>query len=348
MLKKEKIMKNKIVTFGEIMMRLNPQGYLRILQSTNFEVSFAGGEANVAVSLANFGEHVSFVSKVPKHELGQSSVNALRNFGVNIDDVVRGGDRLGSYYVEKGASQRASKVIYDRKYSAISLAKKDDFNWDKIFEGATWFHFTGITPALGGELPEICLEACKKAKEKGITVSCDINYRSKLWDRKEANKVMSTLMPYVDVCIGNESDAKDVFNLQAGDSNVEQGKLNQDGYIDVAKQLAKKFDIKTVAFTLRGSISASINTWAAMLYTNGKAFFSPNYKIQIIDRVGGGDSFSAGLIYSLFNDYENQKAIDFAVAASCLKHTIEHDFNLVSLEEVNSLVDGNTSGRVVR
>lgn len=341
-------MNKKIVTFGEIMMRLNPQGYLRFLQANNFEVSFAGGEANVAVSLSNFGENVSFVTKVPKHEIGQASINVLRNFGVDIDDVVRGGERLGTYFVEKGASQRASKVIYDRKYSAISLAKADDFDWDKIFDGASWFHFTGITPALGGAMPAICLEACQKAKEKGITISCDINYRSKLWSREDANQVMSTLMPYVDVCIGNEADAKDVFNLQAGDSNVEKGELNKDGYIDVAKQLSEKFNIDTVAFTLRGSLSASVNTWAAMLYKNNKAYFSPNYTIQIVDRVGGGDSFSGGLIYSLFNNKEEQDAINFAVAASCLKHTIEHDFNLVSVEEIESLAGGNASGRVVR
>lgn len=341
-------MSNKIVTFGEIMMRLNPQGYLRFLQANNFEVSFAGGEANVAVSLANFGENVSFVTKLPKHEIGQAAVNSLRNYGVDISDITRGGDRVGSYFVEKGASQRASKVIYDRKYSAVSLATKSDFDWDEIFAGATWFHFTGITPALGGELPEICLEACKKAKEKGITISCDINYRSKLWSRDEANKVMSTLMPYVDVCIGNEADAKDVFNLQAGNTDVEKGELNKDGYIDVAKQLSEKFDIKTVAFTLRGSLSASVNTWAAMLYVDNKAYFSPNYTIQIVDRVGGGDSFSAGLIYSLFNNFKSQDAINFAVATSCLKHTIEHDYNLVSLDEVKSLAAGNASGRVVR
>ncbi len=341
-------MSNKIVTFGEIMMRLNPPGYLRFLQTNNFEISFAGGEANVAVSLANFGENTSFVTKVPEHEIGQASINVLRNFGVDTKDIVRGGERLGSYFVEKGASQRASKVIYDRKYSAISLAKKEDFDWDKIFEDASWFHFTGITPALGEEVAQICLIACQKAKEKGITISCDINYRSKLWSKAEANKVMSTLMPYVDVCIGNEADAKDVFNLQAGNTNIEKGELNTDGYIDVAKQLSQMFDIKTVAFTLRGSLSASVNTWAAMLYTNNSAYFSPSYTIQIVDRVGGGDSFSAGLIYSLFNNYEEQKAINFAVAASCLKHTIEHDFNLVSKDEVNSLAAGNASGRVVR
>ncbi len=341
-------MKNKIVSFGEIMMRLNPQGYLRFLQANNFDVSFAGGEANVAVSLANYGENVSFVTKVPQHEIGQASINVLRNFGVDISDVIRGGERLGTYFVEKGASQRASKVIYDRKYSAISLAKKSDFDWDKIFEDTSWFHFTGITPALGGEMPSICLEACKKAKEKGITISCDINYRSKLWSREDANKVMSTLMPYVDVCIGNEADAKDVFNLYPEKTNVDKGELNTDAYVDVARKLCEKFDIDTVAFTLRGSLSASVNTWAAMLYMNKKAYFSPNFTIQIVDRVGGGDSFSAALIYSLFNKYKAQDAINFAVAASCLKHTIEHDFNLVSLDEVESLAAGNGSGRVVR
>ncbi|MGD1821872.1 MAG: PfkB family carbohydrate kinase, partial [Pleomorphochaeta sp.] len=314
-------MENKIVTFGEIMMRLNPQGFLRFLQATNYDVSFAGGEANVAVSLANFGENVSFVTKVPNHEIGQASINVLRNFGVDVSDITRGGDRLGTYFVEKGASQRASKVIYDRKYSAISLAKTNDFDWDKIFKGASWFHFTGITPALGGDMPSICLEACKNAKEKGIKISCDINYRSKLWSREEANTVMYTLMPYVDVCIGNEADAKDVFNLQAGDSDIEKGELSKDGYIDVAKQLSEKFNINTVAFTLRGSLSASVNTWAAMLYKDNKAYFSPSYTIQIVDRVGGGDSFSGGLVYSLFNNYEEQDAINFAVAASCLKHT---------------------------
>jgi 2-dehydro-3-deoxygluconokinase len=341
-------MNKKIVTFGEIMMRLNPQGYLRFLQATNYDVSFAGGEANVAVSLARFGEDVSFVTKVPKHEIGQASINVLRNYGVDVSDVCYGGERLGSYFVEKGASQRASKVIYDRKYSAISLADPSDFDWDKIFDGATWFHFTGITPALGGNMPSICLEACKKAKEKGITISCDINYRSKLWSREDANKVMSQLMPYVDVCIGNEADAKDVFNLEASGSDINKGELNNDGYIDVAKQLSEKFNIPTVAFTLRGSISASVNTWGAMLYTNKSAYFSPNYTIQIVDRVGGGDSFSGGLVYSLVNNYDPQEAINFAVAASCLKHTIEHDFNLVSIEEVKSLAAGNASGRVVR
>ncbi len=341
-------MVNKIVTFGEIMMRLNPQGYLRFLQTTNYDVSFAGGEANVAVSLANFGENVSFVSKVPNHEIGDSCVNSLRYYGVDISDITRGGERLGAYFVEKGASQRASKVIYDRKYSAVSLATANDFDWDKIFNGATWFHFTGITPALGGNLPKICLEACKRAKEKGIKISCDINYRGKLWSREDANKVMSTLMPYVDVCIGNEADASDVFALKAENSDIEKGELNKAGYIGVAKQLSEKFNIATVAFTLRGSLSASINTWAAMLYVDSKAYFSPQYTIQIVDRVGGGDSFSGGLVYSLINEYDEQEAINFAVAASCLKHTIEHDFNLVSLDEVKSLVAGNASGRVVR
>ena len=337
-----------IVTFGEIMMRLNPEGYVRFVQSEKFEASYAGGEANVAVSLANFGMDASFVSKVPAHEIGQCAVNELRRYGVNTDLMVRGGDRLGLYFVEKGASQRASKVIYDRAGSAIAKASTSDFDWKKIFDGADWFHFTGITPALGGELPEICLEACKAAKELGVKISCDLNYRKKLWSRETAGEVMSKLMPYVDVCISNEEDAKDVFGIEAEDTDLNAGKVNHDGYISVARQLAERFGFEKVAITLRGSISASDNQWAAMLYSNGEAFFSPTYNVHIVDRVGGGDSFGAGLIYSLLSNYDEQRAVNFAVAASCLKHSIEHDFNLVSVSEVESLAGGNASGRVQR
>ena len=338
----------KIITFGEIMMRLNPEGYVRFVQSEKFEASYAGGEANVAVSLANFGMDASFVSKVPAHEIGQCAVNELRRYGVNTDLMVRGGDRLGLYFVEKGASQRASKVIYDRAGSAIAKASASDFDWKKIFDGADWFHFTGITPALGGELPEICLEACKAAKELGVKISCDLNYRKKLWSRETAGQVMAQLMPYVNVCIANEEDAKDVFGIEAEDTDLNAGKVNHDGYISVARQLAERFGFDKVAITLRGSISASDNQWAAMLYSNGKACFSPTYNVHIVDRVGGGDSFGAGLIYSLLSDYDDQRAVNFAVAASCLKHSIEHDFNLVSVAEVESLAGGNASGRVQR
>lgn len=338
----------KVITFGEIMMRLNPEGYRRFVQCDSFEASYAGGEANVAVSLAAYGLDSAYVTKVPAHEIGQCAVNELRRYGVDTSLIVRGGERLGIYFVEKGASQRASKVIYDRANSAIALAKPGDFNWNEIFSGADWFHFTGITPALGGDMPQMCLEACQTAKAMGIKISCDLNYRKKLWTREQANECMSRLMPYVDVCIANEEDAKDVFGIEAADTDIDSGKLSRDGYISVARQLTEKFGFDKVAITLRGSISASDNDWSGMLYSDGKAYFSPTYHVHIVDRVGGGDSFGGGLIYSLINGYDGQKAIDFAVAASCLKHSIEHDFNLVSVAEVENLAAGNASGRVQR
>lgn len=338
----------RIVTFGEIMMRLNPEGYGRFVQADKFEASYAGGEANVAVSLANYGNDAAFCTKVPAHEIGQCAVNALRHFGVDTSAMVRGGPRLGVYFVEKGASQRGGKVIYDRANSAIALAKREDFDWNAILDGADWFHWTGITPALGGELPEIVLDALKKCREKGITVSCDLNYRGKLWTREKAGEVMSRLIPYVDVCIGNEEDAADVFGIHAADSDVSTGRLNQEGYISVAKQICKRFGCKKVAITLRGSLSASDNNWAGMLYDGEKAYFSKNYLIHIVDRVGGGDSFGGGLIHALLKEWQPQQVIEFAAAASCLKQTIEHDFNLVSEAEALTLAGGNASGRVQR
>lgn len=341
-------MSKRIVTFGEIMLRLNPEGYLRFLQADKYEVTFGGGEANVAVSLANYGMEASFVTKLPSHEIGQCAVNELRRYGVDTSRIVRGGPRVGIYYAEKGASQRPSKVIYDRAGSSISLAESSDFNWDEIFDGADWFHFTGITPALGGELPKICLEACKAAHDRAIVVSCDLNYRKKLWTREQANECMSKLVPYVDVCISNEEDAKDVFGIEAENTDIDAGKLNHEGYISVARQISDRFGCKYVAITLRSSISANDNDWAGMLYTEGNAYFSKQYHMHIVDRVGGGDSFGGGLIYSILSGYEPQKAIDFAVAASCLKHSIEHDFNLCTVAEVESLAGGNASGRVQR
>lgn len=338
----------RVITFGEIMMRLNPEGYQRFVQADRLEVSYAGGECNVAVSLANYGVEAAFVTKVPAHEIGQSAINALRRYGVDTEYMLRGGERLGVYYCEKGASQRPSKVIYDRKNSAIAQAQPGDFDWDRIFDGTDWFHWTGITPALGGRLPEICLEACKAAKAKGLTVSCDLNFRKKLWSSSRANEVMSTLMPYVDVCIANEEDAKDVFGIAAENTDIDSGKLDHQGYISVAEQLCRRFGFKKVAITLRGSLSANDNDWAAMLYENGEAVFSPSYRVHIVDRVGGGDSFGGGLIYALLSGKSNQDAINFAVAASCLKHSIEHDFNLVSVAEVETLAAGNASGRVQR
>ena len=341
---------SRVITFGKVMLRLNPEGYLRIVQAERLEMNLAGGEANVAVSLANYGAEASFVTKVPSHEIGDYVIREMRRNGVDTKDIVRGGNRLGVFYVEKGASQRASKVIYDRANSAIAEAKSEEFDWETIFVGADWFHFTGITPALSKNMADACLDACKKAKEMGLTVSCDLNYRSKLWSREEAGKVMSELVKYVDVCIANEEDAADVFGIHAAHTDIHGGKLDYDAYIDVARQLATRFDFKKVAITLRGSISASRNTWAGMLYdaATDKAEFSREYDIQIVDRVGGGDSFGGALIYSLTEKYDDERAIQFAVAASCLKHTIEHDFNLVSVKEVEALAGGNGSGRVQR
>jgi len=275
-------------------------------------------------------------------------VNALRKFGVDTNSILRGGPRLGIYFVEKGASQRGSKVIYDRAGSSVALAKREEFDWDKILDGADWFHFTGITPALGGEMPEVCLDAVKKAKEKGITVSCDLNYRGKLWSREKAGEVMGKLMPYVDVCIANEEDAKDVFGIEAKNTDINSGKLDREGYVSVAEQLKARFGFKYVAITLRGSISASDNNWSGMLYDGENAYFAKNYLIHIVDRVGGGDSFGGGLIHGMLNGWDNQKVIEFAVAASCLKQTIEFDFNHASESEVLALAGGSGSGRVQR
>jgi 2-dehydro-3-deoxygluconokinase len=337
----------KAVCFGEIMLRLNPKGYFRLLQGGELETSFAGGEANVAVSLAQYGVNALFVSKVPEHDIGQCAINAIRRYGVDTRFVLRGGQRLGLYFVEKGASQRASKVIYDRSNSAVAEAAAEEYDWDTILDKADWFHFTGITPALSDNAAEACLQAVTAAKKQGITVSCDLNYRKKLWSREKAGQVMAGLMRHVDVCIANEEDAADVFGINAGNSDIQSGSLDKDGYLAAAKTIQKRFGCKKVAITLRGSISASDNTWSGMLY-DGDAYFAPEYKVHIVDRVGGGDSFGGGLIYALMHGYDGKKAIDFAVAASCLKHTIEQDFNLVSVAEVAALADGNASGRVQR
>ena len=340
----------KIVTFGEIMMRLNPEGYTRFVQAERFEASYAGGEANVAVSLANFGLDAAFVTKLPANPLGEAARNAVRRFGVETKDIVWGGPRLGVYFVEKGASQRASKVVYDRAGSSIALARRGDFDWAKILKGVRWFHFTGITPALGGDLPAICLDALKWCRAHRITVSCDLNYRGKLWTKAEAGACMEKLVPYVDVLIANEADAADVFGIVGKGSDVERGRLDKAGYVSVAEQLIARFGCKKVAITLRTSLSAFDNHWAGMLYDAKakKAVFSTEYKLHIVDRVGGGDSFGGGLIYALATGRGPQASIDFAVAASALKHSIEHDFNLVSVAEVEALAAGNGTGRVQR
>lgn len=331
------------------MLRLSPEGYLRFPQANKFDAVYGGGEANVTVSLSNYGDSAAYVTAVPANEIGQNAVNALRQYGVDTSMILRQGPRLGIYFCERGASQRGSKVVYDRAGSSVAVSRRADYDWEKILDGATWFHFTGITPALGGELPEICEDALKVCREKGITVSCDLNYRGKLWTREKAGEVMSRLMPYVNICIANEEDAKDVFGIAAENTDINSGKLDREGYISVARQLVERFGFTHVAITLRGSISASDNNWSGMLYDGAKAYFAKNYLIHIVDRVGGGDSFGGGLIHAM-NKWpdDNQQIIEYAVAASCLKQTIEGDFNLASEKEVLALAGGNASGRVQR
>jgi 2-dehydro-3-deoxygluconokinase len=338
----------KVITFGEIMLRLAPEGYGRFVQASSFGALYGGGEANVAVSLANFGVDAAFVTKLPKHEIGQAAVNALRQFGVDTSKIVRGGGRVGIYFLEKGASQRPSKVIYDRAHSAIAEASPSDFDWDAVFQGASWFHFTGITPALGDSAAAITLEAAKTAKAKGLTVSCDLNYRKNLWSREKAGEVMGAIVPFVDICIANEEDAADVFGIRAENTDVGSGALSHDGYRKVAKTLADRFGFKQTAVTLRESLSANDNNWAAMLYDGKEFLFSKKYAVHIVDRVGGGDSFGAGLIYGSLQGWPSRETLEFAAAASCLKHSVEGDFNMVSVDEVKKLAAGDASGRVQR
>ena len=341
---------SRIVTFGEMMLRLQPYNYERFVQCDRVAFTFGGGEANVAVSLANYGLDAAFVTKLPAHAIGQAAVNSLRRYGVDTSLIVRGGDRIGIYFNEKGASQRGSVCIYDRAHSAIQEASPADFDWDRIFEGADWFHFTGITPALGPNVVEICKDACKAAKARGVTISCDLNYRGKLWTRAQAREAMTELCQYVDVCISNEEDAKDVFGIEAEATDIYGGSLNHEGYKSVARQLADKFGFEMVAITLRESHSAFDNGWSAMLYNVAKDeyCFSKKYDLHIIDRVGGGDSFGGGLIYSLLTGKSTQEAVDFAVAASALKHSIEGDYNMVTVSEIEKLAGGDGSGRIQR
>lgn len=344
-------MKKKVVTFGEIMLRLSPPNFERFVQSNSFNVSFGGAEANVAVSLANYGIESSFVTKLPENEIGQAAIDNLRRFGVGTSHIVRGGKRIAIFYLETGASQRPSKVIYDRENSSISEATKIEFNWDEIFKDADWFHWTGITPALSKSTREILKDACMVANSKGIKISCDLNYRNKLWSTEEAQEVMRRLMKYVDLCIANEEDAEMSLGLKPSDSNIENAQLNEDSYFQLAKKLKEEFNFESVAITLRESHSASRNGWSALLLDDKdckEVYRSEIYDIQIVDRVGGGDSFASGLIYGLLNKTNTKDALDFAVAASCLKHSIIGDFNLVTISEVEALVKGTGSGRVVR
>lgn len=341
-------MKKKVVTLGEIMLRLTAPGNLRFVQCDSFDVIYGGGEANVAVSCANYGHDAYYVTKLPEHEIGQSAVNALRRYGVHTDFIARGGDRVGIYYLETGASMRPSKVVYDRANSSIAEASPSDFDFDAIMKGADWFHWSGITPAISDKAAELTKLACQAAKRHGVTVSVDLNYRKKLWSTEKAQSIMKDLMQYVDVCIGNEEDAHLCLGFKP-DSDVEGGQTDAAGYKGIFEQMHKEFGFKYVISTLRESYSASFNGWKAMIY-NGEEFYeSSRYEIKpIIDRVGGGDSFAAGVIHGLMTKPTQKEALEFAVAASALKHTVYGDFNLMSSEEVENLVGGDASGRVQR
>lgn len=345
-------MKNKVVTFGEIMLRLSTPGYERFVQATQFDINFGGGEANVAVSLANYGIPVEFVSRLPKNDIGQACAMSLRKFGVGIDKMAWGGERLGIYFLETGAVARASKVIYDRAYSSIATIEPGMINWDEVFEGVTWFHWTGITPAIAEGTAKVCLEAIKAANARGITVSTDLNFRKNLWKYgKKASEVMPELVKGCDIILGNEEDAEMVFGIKPQGVDVTKGHVEAAAYQSVCEQLMKRFPrAKKVIITLRGSVNANHNTWSGVLWDGKQLFKAPDYNItHIVDRVGGGDSFMGGLIYGLLTYTGNdQKALNFAVAASCLKHTIPGDFNLVTVDEVEKLMGGDASGRVSR
>lgn len=345
-------MNKKIVTFGEIMLRLSPPGYQRFSQARSFEAIYGGGEANVAASLANYGLPVDFVTRLPKNDIGEACLAFLRQYGVGVDQIARGGERLGIYFLEMGSMQRGSKVVYDRAYSSISTVEPGMFDWQAIFADADWFHWTGITPAISAGTAAVCLEAVKVAKEMGLTVSCDLNYRKNLWKwGKTPAEVMPELVSYCDVAIGNEEDADKVFGIKAPESDVTAGKVAADQYRYVCEKLAERFpNLQTIAITLRGSVSASHNTWSGVLWQNNAFYEGLQFDItHIVDRVGGGDAFMGGLIYGLRtygDDY--QKTLNFAVAASCLKHSIFGDFNLVTVAEVEKLMGGDASGRVSR
>jgi len=338
----------KVVTMGEILLRLSTPRYERFTQAKSLDVVYGGGEANVAVSLANYGFDAYFVSKLPDNPIGQSAVNHLRRFGVKTDYVARGGDRVGIYFLETGASMRPSKVVYDRANSAIAEATLEDFDFDEIFKDADWFHFSGITPALSKVSAKVTEEALKAAKRHNVTVSVDLNYRKKLWTPEEAQEVMTNLMQYVDVCIGNEEDAEKVLGFKPGNTDVTTGELELEGYKTIFKQMKEKFGFKYVVTTLRESYSASDNGWSALIYDGNEFYRSKKYDVRIVDRVGGGDSFAGGLIYGLLEKDDFKYALEFAVGASALKHTIHGDFNLVTVDEVETLIQGDASGRVQR
>ncbi|HLO31548.1 MAG TPA: sugar kinase [Anaerolineales bacterium] len=342
----------KIITFGEIMLRLAPPGFQRFTQARSFEAVYGGGEANVAVALANLGEEVEYVTRLPKNELGDACLMSLRSYGICTDHILRGGERIGIYFLETGAAQRASKVIYDRANSSFATIQTGMIDWSTVFEDADWFHWTGITPAVSQGAAEVCREAIQAAHEAGVTVSCDLNYRAKLWKwGKSAGDVMTNLVDMCDVALGNEEDAEKVFGIKAPKAEITTGKVEAETYRYVCEQLARKFtSLKTISITLRGSLSASHNTWSGVLWQKGNFYSARIYDIlPIVDRVGGGDAFMGGLIYGLrtYKD-DPQKALNFATAAACLKHSIPGDFNAVSVSEVEALMAGDASGRVSR
>lgn len=340
----------KVVSFGEIMLRLSPDGYYKLFQKPELNTSFCGAEANVAVALSNFGDEAEFVTALPDNDIGRAACRELMRYGVKTDNIVYTGDRLGIFFAEKGASQRPSKVIYDRKNSAIASADPSSFDWEKIFDGADWFHITGITPALSDSLAKISVDAVTAAKKAGLTVSCDINYRSKLWSAQKARPVMTEIMKYVDVCIGNEEDAEIVFGIKAGATDVTKGQLDTDGYKKSLQAVAETFGCKIVAYSQRKSYSASDNGWSGIIYDDEKkqVYTSVQYDIRITDRIGGGDAFASGFIYALHNNISPANAIETAAAAGCLDQTLEGDFCLFGINDVLDLAGGNSSGRVKR
>jgi 2-dehydro-3-deoxygluconokinase len=345
-------MDKKIITFGEIMLRLATPEHQRFSQANSFRSSFGGGEANVAVSLANFGMRTEFVTRLPQNDLGQAVLMELRRHSVGTNHIMMGGERLGIYFLETGSVARPSKVIYDRAHSSIADVEPGMFDWDKIFQDADWFHWTGITPAISQGAASVCLEAVKAARKRDITVSCDLNFRKNLWKwGKNASDVMPELVAGCDIILGNEEDAEKVFGIRSADTNISQGKVRGSGFETVCRQLKEKFpQSEKIIITLRGSINADHNTWSGVLFDGTKLYEAPVYQItHIVDRVGGGDSFMGGLIYGLITyPDDDQKALNFAVAASCLKHTIHGDFNLVTVSEVEQLLKGDGSGRVMR
>lgn len=334
-------MKNEVITLGEILLRLSPDNNERFTQCHSFEAVYGGGEANTAVSLANFDIDTAYVTKLPSHAIGQSAVNSLRQYGVDTSHIVRGGDQIGIYFLEKKTSQRPTNVIYNRRGSAIALAAPSDFDWDTIFKGASWFHFSGITPALSGNMAQITLEACKKAKELGLTISCDLNYRSKLWSGEKANAVMSEICPYVDICIANEDDAIGIFGLNAENTDEEKNAY-------IARKLTERFSFQLVASVWRTETSITTFKLQSMVYTQGKAYYSKEYFMHILDYIGAGDAYCAGIIYSMIHGFDPQKMVEFSNAASCLKHTVSGDYNLVTVDEVMKLAFGAAGNEVQR